>query len=507
MSFKSCYKYYLGLGSNVGHRSFNLTQSVQHIKSFAKIKQTSFLYESQPMYYTNQSPFLNAAIHIESSLNPSNLLKQLKNIEKNIMKREENFKNGPRIIDIDILCAFENSKEIYFTNTENNLHSTDNSHPLQIPHLGISERNFVLTPLADLLPNYKPHTFNKTVSELSQILLHKDTTSHNLLQVLPLKIRNCKNELFHYIDNSDHSLQHKTLLMAILNITPDSFSDGGKWNNIDEILKYIENEIYINKTDINIIDIGGQSTRPNSDRLNTAQELERIVPVLEGIKTHFSDIEIPISIDTYNSEVAKECVLNGYGDIINDVSGGTMDNNMYDIVSELGVPYICMHMRGDPSTMQKQYNLEYGNNMIEFMDMLNKELYERVYKAQECGIAAWNIILDPGVGFAKTSEQNQYLLNNMYRVRNDKKYAVLSGCSRKSYLNQILGEEISKKGADSMEKIIGTQSGVTASILSGANIIRVHDLYMMDIARRVTDSIYNVNYGRNVLRADDGLLK
>merc|ERR1712228_115606 len=178
-----------------------------------------------------------------------------------------------------------------------------------------------------------------------------------------------------------------------------------------------------------------------------------------------------------------------------------MDENMYNVVSELGVPFICMHLRGNPSTMQNAENLKYGSDaddMNEFITVLCQELHERVRDAENCGIAAWNIVLDPGIGFAKNSQQNQYLLSCMDRIKNGKKYPVLSGCSRKSYLNAIFGEEIGKKGADSNEKVIGTQVGVSSSILSGADIIRVHDLYTMDITRRVADSLYNVKNGRVV---------
>ena len=157
------FSYYLGLGSNIGNRSGNLNKCLQHLNNVGTIQKTSFLYESQPMYYQQQSPFLNAAVHIESTLNPIDLLPQLKHIESNVMNREEGFKNGPRNIDIDILCAFdENSKEIYFQN------DTNTKYPIQVPHARIAERNFVLTPLADILPDYKLPTVNETVSQLSQ---------------------------------------------------------------------------------------------------------------------------------------------------------------------------------------------------------------------------------------------------------------------------------------------------------------------------------------------------
>merc|ERR1712129_79896 len=115
---------------------------------------------------------------------------------------------------------------------------------------------------------------------------------------------------------------------------------------------------------------------------------------------------------------------------------------------------------------------------------------------EQCGIERWNIVLDPGIGFAKNNRQNQYLLSHMNRIKNGNKYPVVSGCSRKSWMNQIFADEIVKKGADSMEKLIGTQVGVTASILSGADVIRVHDIKTMDITRRVADTLYNVKHER-----------
>ena len=487
----------------MGYRSRNLTRCLNHLKSIGTIKNTSFLYESAPMYYTKQQPFLNAAVHLESTYDPVSLLHKIKYIEQHQMKRQSNFRNGPRIIDIDLLCAFHNSKEIHLTHHED-------PYPLTIPHSRLVERNFVVTPLSDLIPNYQPkssshtvHSKQKTVSELSHHLSANDE-SQNLFQILPLN-----NTNLHRIDSSDGLLQHKTLLMAILNITPDSFSDGGTWiHQTDRILKYIEHHLQIG-TQIDILDIGGQSTRPQSDRLSVNEEVERVVPVLDAIHRHFRFNEneafnIPISIDTYHSEVARQCVMNHGVDIINDISGGTMDEDMYCVAADLGVPYICMHLRGDPSNMQSPQNLKYGENneMEQFIYILTQELHDRVRAAESCGVAKWNIVVDPGIGFAKTSEQNQYLLSNLWKVRNEGKYPILSGCSRKSFFNGILGEDIARKGADSEEKIIGTQVGVTASIVSGADIVRVHDLYTMDMVRRVSDSLKNVNESRSVPRTE-----
>lgn len=502
MSGKALFSYYLGIGSNIGNRNANLIQCLKNLKSIGNIKETSYLYESYPMYYEQQSSFLNAAVHIQSSINPLNLLKKIKNIEENIMNREINFRNGPRIIDIDILCGFdENSKEIYYDSNDDDL---------IIPHPRISERNFVLTPLNDILPNYKFD--NKPINKISQSLIESDKKQHNLFQVLPLKtFDKIDNELFYKIDNSDHSLLHKTLLMGILNITPDSFSDGGKWiNKMDKLLSFLDDEINVKKTNIDIIDIGAQSTRPNAKIIPIQQELDRILPVLQSINHHFGESlnknNISISIDTFNSKVAKECVLNGNANIINDVSSGTFDDKMYSTIYDLGVPFICMHLRGNPSTMQNIKNLTYGHNQNDnhqFISILRNELFDKIEKAKSFGIPSWNIIIDPGIGFAKNSKHNQYLLNNMNKLNNNfTKYPILSGCSRKSFLNSIFDQDIIKKGTDSMEKIIGTQCAVTSSILSGANIVRVHDFYTMDIVRRVSDSFFNVNQCRNVIRDD-----
>lgn len=243
-------------------------------------------------------------------------------------------------------------------------------------------------------------------------------------------------------------------VMGIINVTPDSFYDGGKTFSEKEILKQAERMLSEVAT---FLDVGGYSTRPGAEDISETEEIRRVVESVESMLKRFP--EALISVDTFRSEVAKKAVETGAA-IVNDVSGGTLDGEMYKTVAKLNVPYILMHMRGTPKTMAKL--TDYKNVTVEVL----KNLSEKIAMARAEGIN--DIIADPGFGFAKTREQSFQLLNNLELFQN-LKVPILAGISRKSMIYKTL--ETSSDNA-----LNGTTSLNTIALLKGASILRVHDV-------------------------------
>ena len=244
------------------------------------------------------------------------------------------------------------------------------------------------------------------------------------------------------------------MIMGILNVTPDSFYDGGFYDNQKKVLNQVEKMI---NDGASIIDIGGYSSRPGADNISPEVELARVLPILKLIKERFS--KILISIDTFRSVVAKQCVENG-ADIINDISGGSLDSKMFETVAKLNVPYIIMHMRGNPSNMMDKTDYE---NIIEEME---NYFSKKIELAKSFGIN--DIIIDPGFGFAKTTEQNFDILKNLTSFKKLDK-PLLVGVSRKSMIYKTLN-------ISPIDSLNGSTVLHTISLLKGANIIRTHDV-------------------------------
>ena len=243
-------------------------------------------------------------------------------------------------------------------------------------------------------------------------------------------------------------------IMGILNVTPDSFYDGGMFDSNKKILDHVEKML----TDgVDIIDVGGYSSRPGAKEVKLKDEIKRVVPTIELIKKEFN--ETTISVDTFRSEVALQAVNSG-ASIINDISGGDLDPNMFNCVAELNVPYIIMHMQGNPKNMQN--NPLYENVIVEIIENLSK----KVFKATEAGVI--DVIIDPGFGFGKTIEHNYKILSELSFFK-ELDCPILVGLSRKSMIYKLLEEK--------PENVLnGTTCLNTVSILNGANILRVHDV-------------------------------
>lgn len=256
---------------------------------------------------------------------------------------------------------------------------------------------------------------------------------------------NCKGKLI------DLSTPH---VMGILNITPDSFYDGGKYKNDHDILNHVEKMLNEGTT---FIDVGANSSRPNANEINEEEELNRSLPIVQLILSEFPDVLL--SIDTFRSNVAKYCIENGAA-LINDISAGRMDENMLQTIANLKVPYIMMHMRGTPQTMQQQ--TDYDNLAKDILFYFS----ERIATARKLGII--DLIIDPGFGFAKTLEQNYELLNKL-ELFEILELPVLAGVSRKSMIYKTL--ENTPENA-----LNGTSILNTIALQKGASILRVHDV-------------------------------
>lgn len=270
------------------------------------------------------------------------------------------------------------------------------------------------------------------------------------------------------IKNMKLAFRNKTLIMGILNVTPDSFYDGGKYNLIDRALRRAE-EILTEGADI--IDIGGESTRPGSDPVSIHEEMERVLPVIEKLK----DFPIPISIDTYKSEVAEEACKLG-ATIINDISGLQFDSRIAEIAKKYDTYLIIMHIKGTPKNMQK--DPQYEDVVSEIIEFLKKQSDYALKK----GIPKDKIIIDPGIGFGKTLEHNLTILKNLDEFRK-LNFPILIGHSRKSMIGALLG------GVAPEERLFGTL-GVSAYLISKrVDIIRVHDVRPHFELRKVLESI------------------
>ena len=261
----------------------------------------------------------------------------------------------------------------------------------------------------------------------------------------------------------------RTYLMGILNVTPDSFSDGGEFNNLENALSQAR---YTIDNGVDIIDVGGESTRPNAAAVSVEEELARVIPIIQKIRQESS---IPISIDTTKAIVAQKAIAAG-ADIVNDISGATFDREMLTTVAKLNVPIILMHIRGNPKTMQSL--TDYQDVVAEVI----KFLTVRVEKAIACGINRSNIILDPGIGFAKTAPQSLELLQRLNELK-VLDLPMLVGVSRKSFMRPILNKN------DAKDRVWGTAAACYSAIARGADIIRVHDVAEMHDVCRVADAI------------------
>lgn len=266
--------------------------------------------------------------------------------------------------------------------------------------------------------------------------------------------------------------KRETLVMGIVNVTPDSFSDGGKFFSPEVAIRHASKLI---TQGADIIDIGGESTRPGAEQVSESEELKRVIPVIEKIRT--DNPTILISIDTTKASVAKHAVEAG-ADIINDVSGLSFDNNMIGIVESFNIPVVIMHMKGNPQNMQ--LNPKYKDIVNEILDFFKM----KIKIAIQSGINRSMIILDPGIGFGKTVEHNFELLSRLNEF-NVLELPIMIGPSRKSFIGITLD-------LPPEDRVEGTAAAVSAGVMNGASIVRVHDVKSMKRVVRIIEKVRNV---------------
>ena len=275
-----------------------------------------------------------------------------------------------------------------------------------------------------------------------------------------LIFRTCRREI---------RLGGRTLIMGILNVTPDSFSDGGRFASPD---KAMEEGVRMVEEGADILDVGGESTRPGSDPVSTDEELRRVIPVIGELA---KKVDVPISVDTTKAAVAREAVNCG-AEIINDVSAMRFDADMPQVAATTGAGLILMHMRGMPKNMQ-------GGSLIyqSLFDDISDFLRERLQRAQSCGVERERTILDPGIGFGKTAEDNMRLLKHLSRFRALGR-PILTGVSRKAFIGKVMD-------CGPGERLEGTAAAVAVAIMNGSSVVRVHDVRIMKKVAVMTDAI------------------
>lgn len=260
----------------------------------------------------------------------------------------------------------------------------------------------------------------------------------------------------------------RTCIMGILNVTPDSFSDGGEYFDTE---RAVDRAVSMAEEGADIIDIGGESSRPGSSGTDPGEEIRRVIPVLRAVRVK---VKVPISIDTSKSEVAREALKEG-ASIINDITALNGDRDMAGIVAANNAGVVLMHMKGKPADMQ--IDPRYGD-VVEEIKSFFKEV---IASAERAGIDGGRIIVDPGIGFGKTLEHNLEILKRLREFRPLGK-SVLVGVSRKAFIGALTGKAPG-------ERLLGTAASVTAAILNGADIVRVHDVAQMKEAAKVADAV------------------
>lgn len=468
---------FIAFGSNVGNTVENVRAAIDLLgKKGVSVKAVSSLYESSPMYVKDQENFLNGVLRATTNLQPLQLLDAVKDIEYHELKRVKEIENGPRSIDLDILL---------FDDLVMN-------HPkLSIPHISMLQRSFVLRPLIELIGPHATHPLTVEPYSVHLEQIPKEETdlqlSSKVLNIIPLPHATCKKLVF----DPDHK-RCSTTVMGILNVTPDSFSDGGSTtqaNIVQKALKAVEDGA-------TILDVGGMSTNPKSVDPGVDEESTRVIKAIESLRACDKLDHIPISVDTFRASVA-DAACNAGADIINDISAGQLDKNMFSVALKHKAPIILNHTRGTPQTMSSLANYAFDDENSEtivansdeaVVQIVGLELAERVKEAIEAGLPRWQLILDPGLGFAKKRNHSIAIVKNLSALMNSSSafhgLPWLLGPSRKGFIGDITGE---KTAAD---RDFGTAAVVSCNISHGADIIRVHDVKHMAQVARMSDAIY-----------------
>ncbi|KAM9903935.1 hypothetical protein OXX69_007756 [Metschnikowia pulcherrima] len=496
---------YVAFGSNQGDQIANISRALQLLEEYPQIavKSTSSLYVSKPMYYTEQPDFYNgAALLSVTNMTPHELLDVLKKIEYAELGRVKTFENCPRPIDLDIVLFAR---------------KTVTSPDLVIPHKAMLDRTFVLQPLCELLPPDFTHPVtaepvHKHLSSLLSAVADTDVQeSSKLVSVTPgTRGRRLR---------ANHDGSSPSVVMAIFNATPDSFSDGGDKLALSKE-EVVAEALAMKQAGATIIDVGGVSTRPGSSEPSSEEELARVLPVVEAIRAEPKLDDVLVSVDTYRATVAEAVLATG-ADIINDISMGLYEPEIFSVVARSGCGYVMNHTRGTPATMSQfteygpaestadgtlvEYHIDETSGVLpvlpaaerNLVDGICRELAAQLNVAAQHGVRKWQVILDPGIGFAKNMSQNLAIIRHARRF---KKYAqidsvshsytsfhgmaMLMGASRKGFLGTLTGQK------DASRRVISSTAAAVACVQQGADIVRVHDVQETTEALQVADAVY-----------------
>lgn len=449
---------YLGLGTNLGDRQANLEAACKALETRLQVLAKSSVYETPPWGYLDQPKFLNMALKAQTDLSPVELLKLLKELETSLGRRPGE-RYGPRVIDIDIL--FYGSLILRQAG-------------LDVPHPRLAERAFVLVPLAEIAPDLRHPVSGLTVQEMldqidaSDIKLQPPSSAAPNQGALAL---------------GGHTLDwgKRTYMMGVLNITADSFSgDGLAQPGEDFVTAALAQARAFAAAGADILDVGGESTRPGAAAMDAEQELAHVLPVIQRIA---EELDVLISIDTYKAPVALAALEAG-AHIINDVWGLRADPALAETAAGRGAPLILMHNRSSwaHAEIKERLGGRYvGMKYQNLLEDVRRELMESVEIALSAGVPPGHIILDPGIGFGKTVEQNLELIDRLGEIRS-LGYPVLLGPSRKSFIGYTLD-------LPPDQRLEGTAAAVAVGIARGADIVRVHDVAPLMRVMRMTDAI------------------
>lgn len=436
---------YLALGSNLGNRAANIHMAFDALQSVGEFVDTAFLYETPPAYVVDQPPFLNTVCCIQTQFSPQELLIACKKIETRI-GRTETIRFGPRVIDIDIL--FYNDLVL---ETES----------LTIPHPRLIDRNFVLEPLCDLAPELRHPQTGETMQLLWQRL-----KADPLPRVMPVA-----DQLWTW--------GARTYVMGILNVTPDSFSGDGLMHGANWVEQAVVQAERFALAGADVIDIGGYSTRPGHEDLPIEEEIRRVVPVIESLRTR---VDLPLSIDTFRPAVAAAALEAG-AHWLNDVWGLRLFSEMAELATQARTPLVLMHNRTQPlPAYHDRLSTTAGNVYADLTSEIRQELRQSIEIARQAGLPRWLRIIDPGIGFGKTLEQHMLLIQNLAEVKFSA-YPLLFGASRKGFIGKILG------GIPAEQRMAGSLALNVLASERGADIVRVHDVEATVHAMRVTDAV------------------
>ncbi|KAK7040701.1 trifunctional dihydropteroate synthetase [Paramarasmius palmivorus] len=528
----------IAIGSNIGDSYQNIEQALRLLEQphqvlneasdiFLEVIDTSFLYESAPMYVTEQPSFINCACMVETNLKPLHLLALLKKIEE-LVGRVPSIRNGPRAIDLDIVLydnAVIDTRPVGARQDLGNLEGE-----LVVPHPRMAEREFVLRPLYDMMPDYIHPVRNMTIHTLLKELLFssKDAPMKRVIPFPQLPVSpqstlppaTLTRWTYPIPGYKDASGGMKTYLMAILNVTPDSFSDGSEHDTLPTALSCVRDAV---DGGADIIDVGGYSTRPGAAFVSEEQEIERVVPVIAAVRKADGASHVPISVDTFRPGVARAAILAG-ANCINDVHAFTGSESypystltseermkaeecmaeMKNIAREYAVPIVLMHSRGDAGK-NKDYSF-YGyardSGVLEGVRIELGNKVDAIVKGRG-GVRRWMVIVDPGVGFSKSVEDNLETMRNAssvvadMHVGSDKGrrrnplagFPQLIGPSRKSFLGQILSTKHGKT-CDPHDRVWATGATVSCAVQQGATVVRVHDVKEMRDIVSISDSLW-----------------